>query len=313
MKIDAAQCAARLAANDRFLLLCHRDPDGDTYGCAAALAAALADAGKRVRIECPDEIPENLSFLLRPYGDFEPDYVVALDIASPNMLGDGALQARRVDLCIDHHPTNPDYAAETFLVDYAATGEAVFEILRRMGAPITPFIATALFTALSSDTGGFRFANTTAQTHRYAADLMELGADVEQVRIRLFESHSRGRVKLESDAMANMRYYRGGEIAVISISLAAFAETGIHESEIEGLAAEPLKIDGVHIGITLKERDNGSIRISMRSDSDRYNVAEICARFSGGGHVRAAGCRIWDTLENAEKQLISACEQALDR
>jgi len=207
----------------------------------------------------------------------------------------------------------PDYAAETFLVDYAATGEAVFEILRRMGAPITPFIATALFTALSSDTGGFRFANTTAQTHRYAADLMELGADVEQVRIRLFESHSRGRVKLESDAMANMRYYRGGEIAVISISLAAFAETGIHESEIEGLAAEPLKIDGVHIGITLKERDNGSIRISMRSDSDRYNVAEICARFSGGGHVRAAGCRIWDTLENAEKQLISACEQALDR
>ncbi len=310
-KIDARQCAARLLAHDRILLLCHRDPDGDTYGSAAALAAVLSGLGKQVRIFCPDSFPGNLSFLDREYPDFDPEYNVALDVASVTMLGDGALRERPVHLCIDHHPTNPCYADETFLVNYAAAGEGVYEVIRAMGVPIDAFTATALYTALSSDTGGFRFANTTPQTHRYAADLMELGADVETIRVRLFESHSKGRVKVESDAMAGVRYYHGGDIAVISVSPADMAAAGADESELEGLAAEPLRIEGVHIGITMKGREDGSVRVSMRSDSDEYNVAKICALFNGGGHVRAAGCRLWDTLENAERRLIDACLQAV--
>ncbi len=313
MRIDLAQCAAFLKERDNFVLLCHRDPDGDTYGSAAALAQALLSMGKQVRLECPGVFPKNLSYLNRKYPDFAEEYAVAIDVASPNMLGDIGKRRSRIDLCIDHHPTNPDYAALTWLVDYAATGEAVYELLKELGASISPEMATALFTALSSDTGGFRFANTTAQTHRYAADLLELGADAETVRRCLFESNSRGRVKIESNAMANARFYQNGEIAVISVSVADTAENGVDESELEGLASEPLRIDGVRIAITLKEREDGSVRVSMRSDSDEADVSAVCRRFHGGGHVRASGCRIWDTLENAEKMLVSACKEELAR
>jgi len=311
MFIDVKKCAEFIRNWDNISLLCHRDPDGDTYGSATALADALISMGKTVKLECTSEYPKNLSYLKREYPEFIEEHTIAVDIAAPNMMGDRGIRRDRIDMCIDHHPTNPDYAALTFLVDYAAAGEAVFELIKELGAEISTFAATALFTALSSDTGGFRFANTTAQTLRYAADLMELGADVELVRMRLFESNSKGRVKVESKAMSDARFYRNGEIAVISVSLAMVAENGIDESELEGLASQPLTIEGVHIAVTLKEREDGSIRVSMRSDNDNYDVSAICAQFSGGGHVRAAGCRIWDTLEAAESLLVAACEEVL--
>lgn len=311
MLADAKKCAEFIRSWDNIALICHRDPDGDTYGSATALADALISMGKRVRIECIDRFPKNLDFLGRDYPDFIEDYTIAVDIAAPNMMGDRGKRRDRIDMCIDHHPTNPGYAALCFLTDYAAAGEAVYEIIRELGVKPSPFAATALFTALSSDTGGFRFANTTPQTLRYAADLMDSGADVELVRVRLFESNSRGRVKVESDAMSNARFYGNGEIAVISVSLDTVRENKIEESELEGLASQPLTIDGVHMAITLKEREDGSVRVSMRSDSDDFDVSAICARFKGGGHVRAAGCRIWDTLEAAEEMLVSACREVL--
>jgi len=313
MWVDAKTCAARLLAAEDVLILCHRDPDGDTYGCAEAIAAVLEGLGKRARIECPSEFPASLSFLHRDHPDFTPRFILAVDIAAVNMLGDGDRRAVHINLCIDHHPTNPGFADETFLVDYAASGEAVYEVFREMGVQITPYVATALFTALSSDTGGFRFANTTAQTHRYAADLIELGADADLVRRQLFESNSRGRVRVESDALANARYYHGGAIAVISVSVASVTENDVDESELEGLAAEPLKVEGVHIGVTLKEREDGSVRVSVRSDSDEVSAARICSQFHGGGHVRAAGCRVWTTLAEAEPILVAACERELKR
>lgn len=311
MLVDVKKCAEFIKDWDNISLLCHRDPDGDTYGSATALADALISMGKTVKLECTSKYPKNLSYLDREYPEFIEEHTIAVDIAAPNMMGDRGKRRDRIDMCIDHHPTNPDYAALTFLVNYAAAGEAIYELIKELGVEISPFAATALFTALSSDTGGFRFANTTAQTLRYAADLMELGADVELVRMRLFESNSKGRVKVESEAMSNARFYRNGEIVVISVSLDMVAQNGIDESELEGLASQPLTIDGVHIAITLKERDDGSVRVSMRSDNDDYNVSAICSQFYGGGHVRAAGCRIWDTLETAEKLLVASCEEVL--
>ena len=314
-RIDALQCVKRLAEQDDILLLCHRDPDGDAVGSASALALALSALGKRVKIDVPEKKPKNLVFLRRDYPDFEPRFIAAIDVAAEDMLGEDAQKkyAGKIDLCIDHHPTNPCYARETFLVNYAAAGEGVYEVLKAMNVPITPDVATALFTALSSDTGGFRFANTTAQTHRYAADLMEAGADTETVRRQLFDSKSRGRIRVESDAMANARFYHDGKIVVISVTDAAMRENGVEEYELDGLPSEPLHIEGVVIAVTLKQREDGMIRVSMRSDSDEANVAAVCARFGGGGHVRASGCRLTDTLEHAEELLVAACEEELSR
>ena len=310
MRIDCKTAAARLLAMDDITLLCHRDPDGDTYGSASALFDALLSLGKRVNIRCPDPFPANLSYLRREMPSCETRHYVAVDIAAPSMLGDPKETRPSVELNIDHHPTNPLFAQETFLCDYAAAGEAVFEVIRAMGLTPSRFAATALFTALSSDTGGFRYANTTTQTLRYAADLMELGADTETIRVQLFESKSRGRIAVEAEALSHVHYYAGGRIAVISVTLDMVQRTGIDESELEGLASKPLTIQGVDIGVTLKEREDGSIRVSMRSN-DRADVSAVCRKFEGGGHVRAAGCRIRRPLAEAEALLAEACVEAL--
>ncbi len=310
MKVDARRCAELFLQQDDIRLLCHRDPDGDTFGSAMALYDALTLLGKRVYVECRSPFPASLMFLAREMTAFEPKFTAAIDVAAPSMIGDPPESRPVVDLCIDHHPTNPLYAKETFLPDYAAAGEAVYEVLCEMGVSITPYMATALFVAISSDTGGFRYSNTTPRTLRIAADLMDKGADFNRIRVALFESKSRGQVQVEAAALSAVRYYAGGRIAVIAVTLDLLEKTGADESELEGIAAKPLAIEGVDIGITLKERDDGSIRVSMRS-TDKANVSEICHRFEGGGHIRAAGCRIWDSLANTEQKLIAACEEAL--
>lgn len=310
MRIDRLRCAGLLAAADDILLLCHRDPDGDTYGSAMALFDALTRLGKRARVECISSFPRNLNYLDREMPQFVPRFVAAIDTASPSMLGEPGQRPGEIDLCIDHHPTNPLYAKETYLVDYAATGEAVYEVVRALGLSVTPYCATALYTALCSDTGGFRYANTTARTLRCAAALMEAGADFNLIRVRLFESKSRGLIRVESQALSGIRYYFGGRISVVSVSLAMMEQSRITEAELEGLAAKPLQIEGVDIGITLKERDDGSVRVSMRS-SEAADSAAVCQQFEGGGHLRAAGCRIWDTLDAAERTMVLAASKAL--
>lgn len=307
MKIDAKRCAERLMEMDDIRLLCHRDPDGDTYGSAMALFDALTRMGKRVKVECVHPFPKNLAFLKKEMpADFEEKFNVAIDIAAPSMLGDPPESRPHVHLCIDHHPTNPLYADETLLVDYGSAGEAVFEVIKELGADFTPYCATALFTAISSDTGGLRYSSVTPLTMRKSAELMDCGADFNLVRVSLFESKSRGQIQVESTALSQARYYSEGRIAVISVTLDMLAKAGIDESELEGLASKPIEIDGVDIGITLKERTDGSIRVSMRS-TENADCSVICKEFEGGGHVRASGCRIWDSIENAEKKLIEAC------
>lgn len=300
--------AARLLAQEDIGLVCHRSPDGDTLGSAMALFHALSSLGKRVRVDCVDPIPRNLQFLAADFPEFIPSYRVAVDVAAPSMLGDPKENRPHIDLCIDHHATNEGYADETRLVNYAATGEVIYEIILELGAKISPTIATALYTALFTDTGGFRYANTTAQTLRYAAELMEAGADYNLIREQIYESKLRGQVQAEAEVLSHVHYYRNGQIAVITVSLDLLARTGVEEDELEGLSSLPLQIDGVDIGITLKERSDGSVRVSMRS-SAAADVSVICREFEGGGHVRASGCRIWDSLAGAEQKLIAACEK----
>lgn len=266
--------------------------------------------GKQVNIHCPDPFPANLAYLHREMPRFETKHFVAIDMAASSMLGDPKETRPAVELNIDHHPTNPLFAKETFLCSYAAAGEAVYEVIREMGAPVSPFCATALFTALSSDTGGFRYANTTTQTLRYAADLM--GAR------RRYRDDPGAALRIEI-----LRADRGGSRSSFPCPLLcrrtdcghrSYDGDGragrVDESELEGLASKPLTIIGVDIGITLKERADGSIRVSMRSN-DQADVSAVCRRFEGGGHIRAAGCRIWKPLAEAEAVLVNACLEEL--
>lgn len=310
-RIDAARCAELFAGADDIVLLSHRDPDGDTLGCAFGLYHALAGLGKRVRIECESPFPRNLGyFVFETPQEFEPRFVCALDTASAELLG--ALRERypAIDLCIDHHPTNPLYARETFLAPYAAAGEAVYEVLEQMKVPVTPEIATALYTALATDTGSFKHSNTSPQTHRYAADLMECGADFNATREWVFESKSRGLVQLEAEAMQNIGFYGGGRVSVVKIPRELIERTGVCDDELDGVSARALQIENVLCGVTLKEKADGVIRVSVRSASP-VDASRICARFGGGGHKRAAGCRLGVSMEEAERLIAQAAVEEL--
>lgn len=310
MKINAKETAKILLVEDFIELICHRDPDGDAYGSAMALFDVLVTLGKTVKVSCSSPFPDYLPFLAREFEDFEEKFSVAVDVASTNMLGDGAIQEKRIHLCIDHHPSNPCYADKTFLAPYAAAGEAVFEVIKEMGVPISPFAATAMLTAISADTGSFRYSNTSTQTLRYAAELFDLGADTQSVRVSLFESKGKAQLAVESSALLNTKYYENDRIAVVSVPVALLNKFDALETSLESLPAIAIAIEGVDVGLTLKEREDGTVRISVRTNANA-DASAIAQEFSGGGHIRASGCRFRGTLEDAEVKLVEVATKHL--
>lgn len=309
MLIDAGQAAELLLAQERVRILAHQNPDGDTLGCSFALWNVLHSLGRKALVECPSGFPERFSFLYEGYtpDEFDGGFLAALDVASPHMIREEYRNAP-VDLCIDHHSSNAGYASQLCLEpDAAATCQLLLEVIRRMNAEITPRIATCLYTGLATDTGCFRFSNTSAATLRCAAELLELGAAQADVNERLFETTTRELLQLEQQVMAGLRYFGKGRIALITITQQMLRETGVSEPEMDGISNLPKRIQGVEIGVTLREKPEGGLRVSLRTRRT-VDAAQICGAFGGGGHLRAAGC----TLREEEVQrLIALCESAL--
>lgn len=296
-------------------ILCHSSPDGDTVGSAFALGRALIDAGKSVRIRCADGFPDKYEYICGGlnFPDFTPDLTVASDVASESLLGDALADCRgRVDLCIDHHPSNTRYAGFTLLrPTAAATCEIMAEVIDRLGIAITPTIADCLYTGLATDTGCFRYSNTRPATLRLAARLMELGADSARINKRMFETVSRGRLELENRVLGTLEYHMDGRIAMITVTHAMCVETGVEDSETEGIPSIPVRIAGVSVGITVKEKEDGRIKVSVRTGSG-VNASAICARLGGGGHANAAGCAFTGkTLAQAREAMLQAAQAVL--
>ena len=313
----ASRAAELLMQRDNITLLCHRRPDGDTVGSAFALYYALRQLGKEVRVLCADPLPQQYRYLYGP--DYTPsrvldwpvEYVVAVDVASAELLGElEPKYGRMVDLCIDHHPSNTDYAALTCLDgEAAARSELVAAILTAVGLPLTGKIAECIYTGLVTDTGGFRFSNTTANSMRLAADIMESGVDTAAINTRIFESKSKARVLAEARLLSALQFYAESRIAVMPITLAVRAETGVTMEELEDMAGIPRRIEGVLVGVTIKEYEN-ECRISLRT-RDCVNASEIAAVFGGGGHRCAAGCTIRASVEEATRLLIAEIQKHL--
>ena len=212
MRIDLNETAKVLEDSDDILLLCHSHPDGDTLGSASALARALIAEGKRVRVECGDKIPKDFAFMFDGMEsfDFEPKFIAAIDIADTKLLGKDfeGKYADRVDLCIDHHGSNMLYADKVWLEpDSASTAEMIYLLLAARGDEITPDIASCLFTGVTTDTGCFRFSNTTVRTYEIAAKLAELGADTYNIIQVFFETKTKTYAALERLALDSMRMY----------------------------------------------------------------------------------------------------------
>lgn len=293
MELNIVQAAQRLFCADDILLLAHRSPDGDTIGSCFALYHTLHGLGKRVRVECADPFAHKYSYLTDGifFPEFEPRFIAAVDVADRRLLGEKDTLYPKIDLCIDHHPSNTGYAAESLLdPSQAATAQLCFSLLREMKTPITPQIADCLFTGLSTDTGCFRFSNVTAQTHRVAAELMTLGCDAAGINQRMFECKSRSRILVERLAMESLEYAFEGRCALLCISQKMREQSGACEEDLDGVSSLPRQIEGVWVGVTLSERE-GSYKVSLRTD-EHIDASAVCGLLDGGGHKRAAGCTL---------------------
>lgn len=308
--LSVSRAAELLMQRDNITLLCHRRPDGDTVGSAFALYYALKTLGKEVRVLCADPLPKLYDYLYPEYKPgrilYEPvEYVVAVDVATAGMLG--SLEERygtMVDLCIDHHPSNSDYAAQTCLWSEAgACAEPVAAIIKAIGLPVSGRIAECIYTGLATDTGGFRYSNTSAGSMRLAAEIMESGVDTALLNTRIFESESKAKVLAEAAMMSALQFYADDRIAVMPVTLAVRAATGVTGEELEDVAGIPRKIEGVLLGITIKEHED-ECHISLRS-KEPVNADEIAKVFGGGGHRFAAGCTIKASVEEAAGLLVA--------
>ena len=308
--MNIQETAGFLLAHDDYLILTHVRPDGDTVGCAAALCRGLRQAGKRAFV-LPN--PEATS-LFTPYWegllaeeDYRPGTVVSVDIAARGLLPENARPyLERVELAIDHHPSQEFFAKETCLdAGRAACGELLYEILKEMG-PVTAEIAAPLYVAVSTDCGCFAYGNTTGDTHRVAAALIDTGIPLAQLNKRHFRTKSLVRMRLESAIIEGMHIYDDGAIAVASIPLALLARLGAVERDVEDIAALLGQLEGVDTSVTIRELKPGKCKLSLRTDPAKLNATHVCAQLGGGGHAAASGATVDGTVEEAEAAILAA-------
>ena len=306
------QAAQWLLERDQFLILTHRRADGDTGGCAAGLCQALREQGKTAYVlENADA-----TSLLTPYlegltapRDFSPAFVVAVDLAARSLFPKNAQSyLERVDLTIDHHPSQEFYAQNTCLdAKRAACGELIYDIVRQWG-PLSQRTALPLYVALATDCGCFVYSNTNASAHRVAAALMETGIDVYPINRLHFRSKSLKRLKLEGQLTAGMELRDNGETALVFLTRAMIDAIGADERDMDNISAFVGQIKGVKNGVTLKETVDGQIKISVRTDPGDLNASKVCALLGGGGHAAAAGAAFYATMDEARQRVLDAIQ-----
>lgn len=314
MKITYSSAAKLLEKMDNILILTHHYPDGDTLGSGFALCRGLRQMGKKANVVCSHKMPDKYDYMWEdlPEQSFTPENFVAVDTADTQLFGDALSKyADNIQLCIDHHGSNILYAENTLLnITAAATAEIIFSLFKTMNLSIDRLTANCLYTGIATDTGCFKYSNTTAKSHLIAAELISLGADKDMINRLMFETKTRARIEIERLALNNMEFYLGGKCALMYISREMIKNSGANEGDLEGLSPLPREIEGVMVGITIREKENSRYKISIRTGPE-LNAAELCRLFGGGGHPRASGCSLEGSLESVKKALISAVEQNL--
>ncbi len=306
MLIDIGSAVSFLKTHDNYTIITHAHPDGDTLGSGFGLCLALRALGKKANVINNEEIPAKFLFLQTEQQEFEEQTVLAVDIADLSLMGNATMEkyGSRVDLCIDHHGSNRLFAAQSYVdSSSAAAAQIIYEIICLLGVEITPEIADRLYTGITTDTGCFRYANVTPETHRIAAKLMEAGANAAEINVKMFETKTRTYAALERLALDGMEFFYDGKCALITITREMFAHSGSDENECDGIAAISRQIEGVLVGVTMRERRDGTYKASVRTHSP-VDASAICGRLGGGGHPNAAGCQLPGTREEATKLLI---------
>ena len=332
-RLSLQEVADYLKSRDNYLLLSHRRPDGDTVGSCAALCLALRALGKQAWIYPnpqftpkfapyletlvgrPDPRPPQNEAANREDGDRgsgcpAPVCILSCDVASRGLFPFGMEEAE-VELAIDHHGTNDGFAARTHADETkAACGELLVDLLPLLGVEMTAKMAEALYVAISTDTGCFRYVNTTANTFRAAAACVAAGANIYPINRVFFDTKRLARLRLEAHLTEHMEFFAGGRVAVSAMPQSLISRLGLTEDDIDDISGFGRTIEGVQIAVMLREVEGGMGKVSVRTDPD-YNAARICARLGGGGHPGAAGASLPGGIPAIREAVLQSISQEL--
>ena len=288
--IDAATF---LREHDHFLILTHKNPDGDTVGSAAALCYTLRKLGKSAWIlENPGFTARFAPYLTGLVGELpENPTVVSVDVADASLLPKNA-QNFTVSLAIDHHATHRAFC-ENILVDAtaAACGEVILEVIDALGVSLTSEIARPLYLAIATDTGCFSFSNTTQKTHLISAGLFPLVSDAAEINHTFCVQKTRRRAALEARLLTDSEDAFDGACMILTVTRALMEELSLTDDDLDNIASIARAIEGVSLAIVIRELEGGVCKASLRSNPS-IDSAAICAEFAGGGHTCAAGCSL---------------------
>lgn len=305
-------------ANDDFIVSSHVNPDGDNIGSSLGVYYFLEKIGKKVSYVLNDDYPTTLMFLYddkvkKKSSDIEErgQIVIALDAGdySRICIDKEILEKAKEIVCIDHHVTNGDYSNIKYIDTKASsTCEMVYNLLKMYEKKksiniIDEKIATALYTGLITDTGNFQYSNTSASSLYMAGDLMEIGADKNKVIQEIYQNNSLNFYKILGDALSTLEVY-SDKISVITVTEDMLTNRGVIYDDIDPITPYSRDIEGVELGIFIKERTKGEVKVSFRS-KNYVDCTVLAKKFGGGGHIRAAGCTIFnEDVETAKKMLL---------
>ncbi len=310
---DFTAICAWLKANDNYAILMHSSPDGDAVGSGFSLCRALKQMGKHAVCICDDPIPARYSYMT--YGiddceDFEAEHIIAVDLADTKLLGSlRDTYEGKIELCIDHHVSNCiDSPMKLLDPEASAACEVMYRLLKELGCDIGADIAACLYTGIATDTGCFKFSNSTAATHIVAAKLIEAGAPHAEINRIMFDTKSRARLEVERMVLDSVEYHFDNRCA--SIVVTEQMQQMTTPDDLEGITALTRQIEGVEVGLTFRHRGPDRYKISVRT-VEPIDASAICGRLGGGGHMRAAGCEISLPLEKAKEAVLNSVAEEL--
>lgn len=322
MKNNTFEEIAKVIENSQNILLFpHINLDGDTLGSCIALCKTMRTMGKNAYILIEEDIPLSLQFM---GGDCctdelniieKPDLCMCIDCCDSTRFPKrkDRFESGKIKICIDHHHTS----SANFDYNYidgqtAATGELVFKLLMAMGAELDKETANALFAAISTDTGNFTYSNTTKQSHEIVAKLYDYGVNANEVSCEIYENVRMERVLIENKIIDTMELYADGQVAIAYVTQKMLAEIGASMDETEGAVQRLRSIRGVEVAVFLKEEADLNVKVSFRAKK-HVDVAAIASSFGGGGHIRAAGCTIYESLDTAYDLVKNKILEMLDK
>ncbi|RUS46316.1 bifunctional oligoribonuclease/PAP phosphatase NrnA [Cohnella sp. AR92] len=319
-QLEAA--ADYIRERDDFLVVAHVQPDGDAISSTVAVGWLLEKLGKTYTMYNDGPVPSRLAYLWksesiataasRPDRKFK--HVISVDCADFGRCGASKeLFEEGYDLLnIDHHPTNDGFGTVNLLdFEAAATVEILHDLCETMQMTMDEAAATAIYTGLMTDTGGFRYSNTSAKVMEIASALLRAGANGPQLAETLLERMTMGQMRMIQTALTRLEFSSDQRIGWLWVTGEDLAETGASSEDLEGLVNYPRNVEGVEVGLLFKQTAPDSVKISLRS-AGVVDVSAVAQQFGGGGHIRAAGCRVGATLSEAIPQVVAAVQKALD-